>query len=93
MEGEAIVLGLDARGIAVSTGSACSSGSRQPSHVLKAMGVSPLLAQSAIRFSLGPENTEEEIGRTAEATAAVVKRLRRMSPLYPGKFGGRNKET
>jgi len=93
VEGEAIVLGLDARGIAVSTGSACSSGSRQPSHVLKAMGVSPLLAQSAIRFSLGPENTEEEIGRTAEATAAVVKRLRRMSPLYPGKFGGRNKET
>ncbi len=83
VEGEGVVLGLDMRGIAVSTGSACSSGSLEPSHVLKAMGVPPVVAQTAIRFSLGPENTEGEMEETAGAVKEVVDRLRRMSPFTP----------
>lgn len=86
VEGEAIVLGLDIRRIAVSTGSACSSGTLEPSHVLKAMGVPLVLAQSAIRFSLGRENTGEEIEETVRVLREVVERLRRMSPFYDEKI-------
>ena len=82
VEGEGIVLGLDSAGIAVSTGSACSSGSLEPSHVLRAMGLSPIRAQGAIRFSLGRSNTREEISRTVSALKETVERLRRISPFY-----------
>jgi cysteine desulfurase len=76
VEGEAIILNLDLKGIAASTGSACSSGSLEPSHVLTAMGVSVELVQNSVRFSLGRGNTEEEIDRTIEALIEAVTRLR-----------------
>jgi cysteine desulfurase len=76
VEGESIVIGLDLEGIAVSTGSACSSGTLEPSHVLKAMGLGPARVEGAVRFSLGPETTEVEIGRVIDVVPAVVARLR-----------------
>jgi len=82
VEGEGIVLSLDLKGIAVSTGSACATGKLEPSHVLIEMGLSPALAQGAIRFSLGYEITEEQIDYTAGSVVEVVDRLRKMSPLY-----------
>ncbi len=85
VEGEAIVLGMDMKGVAVATGSACTSGTLEPSHVLRAMGVPPALAQGSIRFSLGRSNTPEEIDYTIKALSAVVKRLRAMSPYYEEK--------
>ncbi|MCE5270896.1 aminotransferase class V-fold PLP-dependent enzyme [bacterium] len=78
VEGEAILLGLDSRGISASSGSACASGSLEPSHVLTAMGVAPELAQNSVRFSLGRGNTAAEIDRTVEAVADIVQRLRAM---------------
>lgn len=85
VEGESILLNLDLKGIAVSTASACTSGSLEPSHVLVAMGIEPVLAQGSLRFSLGPENTKEEIDTTVECLAEIVKRLRMLSPLYSEK--------
>lgn len=82
VEGEGILLGLEARGIAAATGSACSSGELAPSHVLNAMGVEAALAQGSVRFSLGRENTLEDILFTADALVPVVQRLREMSPFY-----------
>lgn len=82
VEGEGILLGLEARGIAAATGSACSSGELAPSHVLNAMGVEAALAQGSVRFSLGRENTLEDILFTVEALVPVVRRLREMSPFY-----------
>ena len=82
VEGEGIVLSLDLKGIAVSTGSACATGKLEPSHVLIEMGLSPALAQGAIRFSISSEITEEQIDYTAESIVEVVDRLRKMSPLY-----------
>jgi cysteine desulfurase len=76
VDGEALLLNLDLMGIAVSTGSACSSGATEPSHVLLAMGIEPLLAQASLRFSFGRENTEEEIDRVIEVLPDIVKRLR-----------------
>ncbi|MFQ5905504.1 MAG: cysteine desulfurase NifS [bacterium] len=81
VEGESVLLNLDLEGIAVSSGSACSSGSVEPSHVLLAMGVSPVFARGAIRFSLGRGNTEEEIKRVIDVTPGIVGKLRAMSPL------------
>ncbi len=78
-EGEALLLGLDVEGVAVSTGSACSTGSVEPSHVLLAMGVSPKLAQCSLRFSLGRENSEEDIDHVLEVLPDIVKRIRRVS--------------
>jgi cysteine desulfurase len=69
-------------GIAVSSGSACTSGSLEPSHVLLAMGVPHEIAQSAIRFSLGWENKEEDVDYLLDVLPGIVKRLRDMSPLY-----------
>lgn len=80
IEGEAIVIALDLRGYAVSSGSACSSGAVEPSHVLLAMGLTPEQARSSVRFSLGPENTEEEVDGLIEAVEASVAHLRRISP-------------
>lgn len=76
-EGEAVVLGLDARLVAASTGSACSSGKIEASHVLTAMGVPPAQGRAAVRFSLGPGNTEEEVATAASAVIEVVLSLRR----------------
>ena len=82
VEGEAILLYLDIEGVAVSTGSACSSGSLDPSHVILATGAAPELAHGSIRFSLGRETIEEEIDYVIEKTTAIIKRLRTMSTVY-----------
>ncbi|MEW6026303.1 MAG: cysteine desulfurase NifS [Planctomycetota bacterium] len=82
VEGESILLNLDSLGICVSSGSACTSESLEPSHVLSAMGVPVETAHGSIRFSLGRETTKEEIDFTVETVAKVIKRLREMSPLY-----------
>lgn len=81
IEGEAVVIALDLRGYAVSSGSACSSGAVEPSHVLLAMGLTPEQARSSVRFSLGPENTEKEVDGLIEAVEASVAHLRRISPV------------
>lgn len=84
-DGEAIILSLDMAGIAVSSGSACTSGATEPSHVLLAMGVPPHEASSAIRFSLGKDNTFEEIDYLLATLPPIVERLRKMSPQYVAK--------
>ena len=76
VEGESLVIGLDLEGIAVSTGSACSSGTLEPSHVLRAMGLPPSRIESAVRFSLGEATTEAEVDRVLDVVPAVVGRLR-----------------
>ncbi|MCM8779438.1 MAG: cysteine desulfurase NifS [Candidatus Omnitrophica bacterium] len=81
LEGETILINLDLKGICASVGSACTSGSLEPSHVLKAMGIPSEVIQGAVRFSLGETNTEEEIDYCLEVIPAIVKRLRRMSPF------------
>ena len=81
VEGESMVLNLDLEGIWASTGSACSSSSLEPSHVLLAMGLSPEQAHGSLRFSLGKWTDEEEIGRVLEVLPRVVAKLRAMSPL------------
>ena len=85
IEGEGILLHLDSKGIAVSTGSACSSASLEPSHVLTAIGLAHDVAHGTIRYSLGRENTLEEIDYAVEATIEVVGRLRELSPLVKKK--------
>ncbi|HHX87448.1 MAG TPA: IscS subfamily cysteine desulfurase [Firmicutes bacterium] len=76
LDGEVLLLSLDHRGVAVSAGSACSSGSREPSHVLTAMGIDPAAAFSSLRFSLGRENTEEEIDYVLDIISLLVSKLR-----------------
>ncbi|MDI6642039.1 MAG: cysteine desulfurase NifS [Elusimicrobiota bacterium] len=85
IEGESLLLNLDLKGIAASTGSACTSRTLEPSHVLTAMGVNPAVAQSSIRFSLGMYNTEKDIDYILEVLPEIVNRLRAMSPLYKQK--------
>ncbi len=80
IEGEAMVIALDLRGYAVSSGSACSSGAVEPSHVLLAMGLSPEQARSSVRFSLGLNNTKEQVDGLIEAVAASAAHLRRIAP-------------
>jgi cysteine desulfurase len=80
IEGEAMVIALDLRGFAVSSGSACSSGVVEPSHVLLAMGQSPEAARSSVRFSLGPGNTAEQVDSLVDAVIESVAHLRRISP-------------
>ena len=82
IEGESILLQLDMKGIAVSTGSACSSQSLQPSHVLMAIGLKHEVAHGTIRFTLSRYNTEKEIDYTIKAVKKIVENLRKMSPLY-----------
>jgi cysteine desulfurase len=88
-EGEAILLYLDLEGIAVSTGSACASGSLDPSHVLLATGVGPELAHGSIRFGIGFLTTEEEIDYVLEKVPPIITRLRSMSTLYSPVGGAR----
>lgn len=76
VDGEALLLNLDLMGVAVSTGSACSSGAAEPSHVLMAMGIDPWLAQASLRFSFGRDNTAEQIDRVVEILPDIVNRLR-----------------
>lgn len=83
IEGEAVVLGLDAEGISASSGSACSTGSMEPSHVLLAIGLTPVEARGSLRISLGKYNTEEDVDHILEALPRVVGRLRKISPLAP----------
>jgi cysteine desulfurase len=76
------VIAMDLRGIACSTGSACSSGSLEPSHVLSAIGLRPEQARATIRFSLGQFNTEEDVDATLRILPGVVEQLRSVSPHY-----------
>jgi cysteine desulfurase len=82
IEGEAILLMLNEFGICASSGSACTSGSLEPSHVLRAMGVPFTAAHGTIRFSLCRYNTEEEVDYIIEKVPGVIKRLRDMSPFW-----------
>ena len=82
IEGEALVIALDLKGLAVSTGAACSSGAIEPSHVLTAMGLRPDCARASIRFSLGKQNTAEDVDFAAQLLPAAVERLRELSPVY-----------
>ena len=82
IEGESLLLNLDMFGIAASSGSACTSGSLEPSHVMGAMCVEVTLAHSSTRFSLGADTTEEDIDYVLDVLPKTVQRLREMSPLY-----------
>ncbi len=84
IEGESLLLNLDLRGIAASSGSACTSGSLDPSHVLLAMGMSHEIAHGSLRLSLGRDNTDEDVDYCLEVLPEIVARLRSMSPLYHG---------
>ncbi len=84
IEGEALLLRLDAKGIAASSGSACTSGSLDPSHVLLALGLPHEIAHGSLRLSIGEQNTEEEIDYVLKVLPDIVNTLRQMSPLYPG---------
>ena len=79
VEAESLLIGLDLEGIAVSTGSACSSGTLEPSHVLKAMGFPPHRTQNSIRFSLGSTNTEADVDRTIAVLPGIVEKLRNLT--------------
>jgi len=81
IEGEALVIALDLKGLAVSTGAACSSGAIEPSHVLTAMGLPPEIARASLRFSLGKQNTEEEIDIALALVPETVAWLRELSPM------------
>ena len=82
IEGEAMVIALDLKGIACSTGAACSSGAVEPSHVLTAIGLAPEDARATLRLSLGHQTTEEEIDFALETIPPVIERLRQLSPTY-----------
>ncbi len=82
IEGESLILHLDSKGIAASTGSACSSTKLEASHVLMAIGLKEVEAHGSLRISLGHENTEEDIDYTIIAIKEVVEKLRKMSPLW-----------
>ena len=82
IEGEALVIALDLKGLAVSTGAACSSGAIEPSHVLTAMGLRPDHARASLRFSLGKQNTPEEVEFALQLVPQTVARLRELSPVY-----------
>lgn len=88
IEGEGLLINLDLQGIAVSTGSACSSGSLEPSPVIRALGRNDELARGAIRFSFGKDNTEEDVDYVLEVLPKAVESLRKLSPLY--QQAGRN---
>ena len=82
VEGESLILSLDMKGVAVSSGSACTSGALDPSHVLLAMGMSHEIAHGSLRLTLGIDTTDEDIDYVLSIMPAIVDRLRKMSPLY-----------
>ncbi|MEO8049378.1 MAG: cysteine desulfurase family protein [Acidobacteriota bacterium] len=82
IDSEPLLIALDLKGFAVSSGSACSSGATEPSHVLAAIGLTREQARSSVRFSLGRSNTEEQIDALIEAVVQVVSRLRKLAPAY-----------
>lgn len=82
IEGEALVIALDLKGLAVSTGAACSSGAIEPSHVLTAMGLPPERARASLRFSLGKQNTTDDVEFALNLVPGTVARLRDLSPVY-----------
>ncbi|MBM7855017.1 cysteine desulfurase [Desulfohalotomaculum tongense] len=84
VEGESMLLSLDMQGIAISSGSACTSGSLEPSHVLLAMGIPKEIAHGSLRVTLGKYNTEEEVDYFVDNLIPIVERLRKMSPLTGG---------
>ncbi len=83
IEGESLVIALDLKGLAVSTGAACSSGALEPSHVLIAMGLPPDRAKASIRFSMGKQNTKDDVDLALGLIPATVGRLRELSPVWP----------
>ncbi len=85
IEGEALLVSLDMVGIGLSTGSACTSGSTEPSYVLTGMRVDPIDAQGSLRFSLGYGNTDEDVDYALEKIPEIVSRLRSLSPIYKAK--------
>ena len=91
IEGEALLLSLDFKGIAASSGSACTSGSLDPSHVLLAIGLPHEIAHGSLRLTIGEETTMEDIDYVVENLVEIVDRLRRMSPLYEEILHGENK--
>jgi cysteine desulfurase len=93
IEGEGLLINLDMQGVAVSTGSACSSGSLEPSPVIRALGRDDELARGSIRFSLGKDTTAEEIAYVLEVLPRAVENLRRLSPLYQKSLAERACET
>lgn len=92
IEGESLVLHLDSKGIAASTGSACSSKSLEPSHVLIALGLEHVEAHGSLRLTLGKENTEEEVDYVITAVKEVVEILRKLSPLWCTITGAERRE-
>ena len=84
IEGESMLLLLDVLGVAASSGSACTSGSLDPSHVLLAIGLPHEIAHGSLRLTLGRENTEADVDAVLEKVPEIVERLRSMSPLYQG---------
>jgi cysteine desulfurase len=82
IEGEGLLINLDMQGVAVSTGSACSSGSLEPSPVIRALGRNDELSRGAIRFSFGIGNTADDVDRVLDILPKSVENLRRLSPLY-----------
>jgi cysteine desulfurase len=81
IEGEGLLINLDLEGVAVSTGSACSSGTLEPSPVIRALGVDDEIARGSIRFSFGKDNTAEDVDYAVEILTRAVERLRALSPL------------
>jgi len=92
VEGESMLINLDLEGICASSGSACTSGLLEPSHVLLAMGIPPEVAHGSLRFSLGRDTTEGDVGRVIEVLPPIVEKLREMSPfgkkVKSGKYRG-----
>jgi len=88
VEGEGLLINLDMQGIAVSTGSACSSGSLEPSPVIRALGRGDELARGAIRFSFGPGNTAEDVDRVLDVLPVSVQTLRSLAPSKAGRHAG-----
>ena len=93
VEGEAVLMALDLAGIAASSGSACTSGSLEPSHVLTAMGVSEELARGSLRATLGKDNTPGEIEQFLDALPGIIARLRELSPLWRAAAAGADGST
>ena len=93
IEGEGLLINLDLRGVAVSTGSACSSGTLEPSPVIRALGRSDELARGSIRFSFGKDNSEEDVEYVLDVLPLAVEKLRKLSPLYQDAIAERRLEV